>query len=58
MQWFIKEQVEEISSMSDLLAIVERNRADIENIEEYLRREAERRGRATPRRRPIAGAGA
>jgi len=40
MQWFIKEQVEEISSMSDLLAVVERNRDDIENIEEYVLRES------------------
>ena len=39
MQWFIKEQVEEVSSMSDLLAIVERNKGNVENIEDYIRRE-------------------
>ncbi len=40
MQWFIKEQVEEVATMSDLLAVVERNRNDIEDIEEYVAREA------------------
>ena len=57
MQWFIKEQVEEVSSMSSLLAIVERNRDDIENIEDYLRREAgaERPDSSAP---PMAGADA
>lgn len=39
MQWFIKEQVEEIATMSDLLAVVERNRDDIEDIEEFVARE-------------------
>ena len=39
MQWFIKEQVEEVATMSDLLAVVERNRDDIEDIEEYVARE-------------------
>ena len=40
MQWFIKEQVEEVATMSDLLAVVERNRDDVEDIEEYVAREA------------------
>ena len=39
MQWFIKEQVEEVAKMSDLLAVVRRNRDDIEDIEEYVARE-------------------
>jgi bacterioferritin B len=39
MQWFIKEQVEEVATMSDLLAVVERNRDDVEDIEEYVARE-------------------
>ena len=39
MQWFIKEQVEEVATMSDLLAVVTRNRGDIEDIEEYVARE-------------------
>jgi ferritin len=39
MQWFIKEQVEEVATMSDLLAVASRNRDDIEDIEEYVARE-------------------
>ena len=39
MQWFIKEQVEEVATMSDLLAVVERNHDDVEDIEEYVARE-------------------
>jgi ferritin len=38
MQWFIKEQVEEIATMSDLLAVVRRSK-DIEAIEDYVQRE-------------------
>lgn len=40
MQWFIKEQVEEVSSMSDLLRVVERARDNPLLAEEYLAREA------------------
>jgi ferritin len=40
LQWFIKEQVEEVASMSDLLAVVRRNASVVENIEEYVAREA------------------
>jgi ferritin len=39
MQWFIKEQVEEVATMTDLLAVVTRNATDIEDIEEYVARE-------------------
>jgi ferritin len=39
MAWFIKEQVEEVATMSDLLAVVSRNQNQIENIEEYVARE-------------------
>ena len=39
MQWFIKEQVEEVAKMSDLLAVVTRNQDDLEDIEEYVARE-------------------
>jgi ferritin len=39
MQWFIKEQVEEVASMSDLLAVVERSRDQPMIVEEYLARE-------------------
>ena len=39
MQWFIKEQVEEVATMSDLLAVVTRNSDDIDDIEDYVARE-------------------
>jgi ferritin len=40
LQWFIKEQVEEVATMTDLLAIVTRNKDDLEDIEEYVARES------------------
>ncbi|HEY7043994.1 MAG TPA: ferritin [Nocardioidaceae bacterium] len=39
MQWFIKEQVEEVATMSDLLTVVIRAEHDVEAIEEYVARE-------------------
>ena len=39
MQWFIKEQVEEVSKMSDLLAVVIRSKDDYERIEDWIARE-------------------
>ena len=39
MQWFIKEQVEEVSSMSDLLTVVERSRENPMLAEDWLARE-------------------
>jgi bacterioferritin B len=55
MQWFIKEQVEEVATMSDLLAVVTRSKSDIEAIEEYVARE--HRNEATDPTAPaIAGA--
>ena len=39
LQWFIKEQVEEVATMSDLLNVVRRNAEVVENIEEYVARE-------------------
>lgn len=54
MQWFIKEQVEEVATMSDLLAVVTRARDDIEAIEEYLRRE-QPGDAADPTAPPVAG---
>ena len=55
MQWFIKEQVEEVASMSDLLTVVTRNRDDLEDIEEYVAREGGREG-DDPTAPRIAGA--
>lgn len=39
LQWFVKEQVEEVATMSALLAVVTRNRDDVEDVEEYVARE-------------------
>jgi bacterioferritin B len=39
MQWFIKEQIEEIATMSDLLRVVERSQDNAMDIEDYLARE-------------------
>jgi ferritin len=44
LQWFIKEQVEEVASMSDLLTVVTRNQDALEDIEEYVAREGGREG--------------
>ena len=38
-QWFIKEQVEEVATMSDLLRVVERSRDDPMSIEDFMFRE-------------------
>jgi ferritin len=55
MQWFIKEQVEEVATMTDLLAVVNRNLDDVEDIEEYVAREQSAEG-ADPTAPRIAGA--
>lgn len=39
LQWFIKEQVEEVATMSALLAVARRSRDDVEAIEEFVARE-------------------
>jgi len=40
LHWFLQEQREEVSSMSELLAIVERGRDNLLHVEEYLSRSA------------------
>jgi ferritin len=57
MQWFIKEQVEEVSSMSDLLAVVERSRDNPMIVEEYIVRERSA-GEAVDTTAPAAAGGA
>ena len=57
MQWFIKEQVEEVSSMSDLLAVVERSRENPMIVEEYIVRERPM-GEAADPTAPAAAGGA
>ncbi|MGJ9420938.1 ferritin [Aeromicrobium sp. CF3.5] len=55
MQWFIREQVEEVSKMSDLLAVVTRSKDDYERIEDWVAREDAGES-ADPTAPPIAGA--
>ena len=40
MQWFVKEQVEEVSLMTDLLNVVERSGDNLLLVEDFLAREA------------------
>jgi ferritin len=44
MQWFLKEQVEEVSSMGDLLKIVEHAGSNVLLVEDYLTREIAKAG--------------
>jgi len=39
MQWFVKEQVEEVALMQDLLNVVERSKDELLLVEEYIARE-------------------
>ena len=56
MQWFIKEQVEEVATMSDLLRVVERSRNDVMEIENYMAREQPGPAGADPTAPAAAGA--
>ncbi len=58
MQWFIKEQIEEVATMSDLLRVAERSRDDVMDIEDYVKREHGAAERADPTAPHPAGAGA
>src|SRR3954463_6947504 len=58
MQWFIKEQVEEVATMSDLLRVVERSRDDPMEVETFMAREHGGAGGEAPAARRPAGAGA
>ena len=55
MQWFIKEQVEEVSSMSDLLRVVQRAKDNPLLAEEFLARETIGDGGADPTAPEAAG---
>jgi len=57
LSWFLKEQVEEVSVMGDLLAIVERSRQNPLWAEEYLARETLVAGGSDPTAPPAAGGG-
>jgi bacterioferritin B len=54
LQWFLKEQLEEVATMSDLLTVVERARDNPLLAEEYLAREGADRG-DDPTAPPAAG---
>ena len=56
-QWFLKEQVEEVSTMSDLLAVAERSRDRPMEFEDYLAREKSGADQADPTAPPAAGGG-
>jgi bacterioferritin B len=55
MQWFVKEQVEEVSTMTDLMTVVERSADNALLVEEYLAREKLGEGQADPTDPPAAG---
>ena len=55
MQWFIKEQIEEIATVSDLLRVVERARENPLLAEEYLAREQLGDEASDPTAPPVAG---
>src|ERR671914_32940 len=57
MQWFIKEQVEEVATMSDLLRVVERSREDPMEIENFMAREHPGEEGEDPTAPHAAGAG-
>ena len=55
-QWFIKEQIEEVATMSALLRVAERSRADAASIEDFLARELSGAEGADPTAPQAAGA--
>jgi ferritin len=56
-QWFIKEQVEEVATMSDLLRVVERSMDDPMEVENFMAREHPGEAGADPTAPHAAGAG-
>jgi bacterioferritin B len=56
-QWFIKEQIEEVATMSALLRVAERSGADAANIEDFLAREHPGDEAGDPTAPQAAGAG-
>jgi bacterioferritin B len=58
MQWFVKEQVEEVALMQDLLQVVERSSDNLLLAEDFIAREAlGEEGAADPTAPPLAGGG-
>src|SRR6478752_2018766 len=55
MQWFVKEQVEEVALMGDLLNVVERSKDNLLLAEDYIARENPGEGGGDPTAPPAAG---
>jgi ferritin len=55
MQWFVKEQVEEVALMQDLLNVVERSKDNLPLVEDYIARESPGEGDDDPTAPPPAG---
>jgi ferritin len=58
LQWFVKEQVEEVSLMGDLLKAVERSKDNLLLVEEYISREGLGEEGEDPTAPPAAGSAA
>ena len=54
-QWFLKEQVEEVATMSSLLAVIQRSTDSPMFAEDYVAREHSGGGTADPTAPPVAG---
>ena len=57
MQWFVKEQVEEVALMGDLLNVVERSQDNLLLVEDYIAREQPGEGDEDATAPPPAGGG-
>jgi bacterioferritin B len=57
MQWFVKEQVEEVALMGDLLNVVERAKENLLLAEDYIARENPGEEGSDPTAPPAAGSG-
>jgi ferritin len=57
MQWFVKEQVEEVALMSDLLNVVERSKDNLLLAEDYIARESPGESGGDATKPPAAGEG-
>ena len=55
MQWFVKEQVEEVALMQDMLNVVERAADNLLLVEDYIAREAPGEDADDPTAPPVAG---
>jgi bacterioferritin B len=54
-QWFLKEQVEEVATMSSLLTVIKRSTASMMAVEDYLAREHSSARATDPTAPPAAG---